>query len=157
MYFLNNFCNAILSKNVHVCKHQYTYIIKFTNFLNQSGNFYGGSNYLGQNHRFTYVNKTIKYLQGPQTFFRSVLKFRLKIKMEIICAGYPKTGSKTCSAALKVLRDNFFVVFKQDCRFWGIMLPITQRPQMISFLNGMIFFKEGLLSNPLLVSLRILS
>ena len=49
----------------------------------------------------------IKYLLGPQTFFRSVLKFRVQIKMEIICAGYPKTGSKTCSAALKVLRDNF--------------------------------------------------
>merc|ERR1712227_862746 len=27
-------------------------------------------------------------------------------KMEIICAGYPKTGSKTCSAALKILGYN---------------------------------------------------
>jgi len=26
--------------------------------------------------------------------------------MEIICAGYPKTGSKSCSAALRVLGYN---------------------------------------------------
>ena len=37
--------------------------------------------------------------------------------MEIICAGYPKTGSKTCSAALKVVRDNLFVVFKKIIDF----------------------------------------
>ena len=37
--------------------------------------------------------------------------------MEIICAGYPKTGSKTCSAALKVVRDNLFVYLRKIVDF----------------------------------------
>ena len=52
---------------------------------------------LGAKHLYLNVKRVSNFI-----FFR---------KMEIICAGYPKTASKSCSAALRILG--------QGCKYWA--------------------------------------